>query len=94
MTISSGKAAPWVRRGFWTAALLALLGLISVFSEPFGGVVQLAIFAAVAWGIRRGQSLAAITGAFFLVGLAGLAALRANWTSEGSGTNIAFVLSP
>jgi hypothetical protein len=50
-----------VWRGFWIAAILALLGLASALANPLIGELQGAIFLAVAWGIRRGQAWAAIT---------------------------------
>src|SRR5713226_8143393 len=79
MRILAAATSPAARRGFWIAAILALLGLASAFANPVIGVLQAAIFLAVAWGIRRGQAWAAITGAAILAGQQLVAASRVDW---------------
>src|SRR5437773_10475274 len=81
MRISPARTSPAVGRGFWIAAILALLGLASALANPVIGVLQGAIFLAVAWGIQRGQAWAAITGAVILAGQQLIAASRVDWAA-------------
>ncbi len=48
MRILPPATSPAVWRGFWIGAILALLGLASAFTKPVIGVLQGAIFLAVA----------------------------------------------
>jgi len=52
-----------VRIGYWTAVILWALALAAILVTPVVGLLYAAFFLAVAWGIRRGQPWAAITGA-------------------------------
>src|SRR5438477_8955995 len=79
MRISPAATSPAVWRGFWIAAILTLLGLASALANPVIGVLQGAIFLAVAWGIRRGQAWVAITGAVILAGRQLVAASRVDF---------------
>ena len=55
------------RRGFWLAVVLAVLSMAAVLMAPLAGAVQAAIWLAVAWGIRRGQWWAALTGGLMMM---------------------------
>jgi len=79
MRISLAGSSPAIWRGFWIATILTLLGLASALANPVIGALQGAIFLAVAWGIRRGQGWAAITGAAILAGQQVVAASRVDW---------------
>src|SRR5207244_9210775 len=67
--------------GVWVPAVCGLVGGASALGRPGVGVLQGAIFLAVAWGIRRGQAWAAITGAVILAGQQLIAASRVDWVA-------------
>ena len=93
MRILPAGTSPAVRRGFWIAAILALLGLASALANPVIGVLQGAIFLAIAWGIGRGQAWAAITGAVILAGQQLVAASRVDWATLPSAQLITMAAS-
>src|SRR6266404_8553131 len=78
---SSGKTA---RTGFWVAVGLGCLALASVLTAPIPGVFFAAFFFAIAWGIRRRQAWAAITGAVVL--LLPILAIATRWSDFSSST--------
>lgn len=64
MIAQSGPAA---RRGFILALALALLALLSALLMPIPGILQTAIYLAIAWGIRHGDWWAALCAACMLL---------------------------
>jgi len=55
-----------VRMGYWTAVILGVLAILAILFTPIVGLLYALFFLAVAWGIRRGQPWAALTGGCFL----------------------------
>src|SRR5271157_453231 len=64
------------RSGFYLAMALAFLALVAAFFMPVTGVLQSVFYLAIAWGIRRRQWWAALTGALQLLSALGLSALH------------------
>ena len=52
------------RRAFWLAVVLALLSAAAILVMPVPAAISALVSAAIAWGVRRGQRWAAITGLF------------------------------
>ena len=75
-------AAVDARRGFWTAAVIGLLYLVTVYANPVVGLAYSLVFLAAAWGIRKGQAWAAITATLILVTPVIGALFRANFTRK------------
>ena len=73
MSTITGRDA---RLAFWFAVVLGLLGLVTAWSDPVVGMFEAATFFAVAWGIARGHSGAAIAGACSVLTVLVLAAFR------------------
>ncbi len=78
------------RRGFWLAVVLAVLSMAAVLMAPLAGAVQAALWLAVAWGIRRGQWWAALTGG--LVMIAGIMLVLLNGAGSQTGPLVAGVV--
>ncbi len=70
------------RRGFWTAAVIAVLYLLTCYGNPLVGLVYAAVFAAAAWSIRRGEAWAAIAAAAILLTPVAGALFRATYSRE------------
>ncbi|HEV2447812.1 MAG TPA: hypothetical protein VGS58_17905, partial [Candidatus Sulfopaludibacter sp.] len=63
------------KRGFWLAVVLACLSLLVAFFMPVAGALRAVFWLAVAWGIRRRQWWAPLTG----LALLALETLVAAW---------------
>ena len=80
---SSSRDASDVRRGFWTAVVIAVLYFATAYANPLVGLVYALVFASVAFGIRRGQAWAAIAAAVVLMAPVISALFRATYGREG-----------
>src|SRR5438552_1969322 len=84
---ASSKAA---RTGFWIAVGLGCLSLASALAAPIPGAFFAALFFAIAWGIRRRQAWAAITGTAVL--LLPILAIATRWKDFSSTGVLALVV--
>jgi signal peptidase I len=82
MEVQRVAPGPAARKGFWVAIVLGSLYVLATMVTPIAGATCAGIFFAVAWGIRRGQPWAAITGAGVLALPVVLPFLR--WVSASS----------
>lgn len=87
MDLQPASSQPAARRAFWVAIALGGLALVGALASPLAGAFFAAIFFAIAWGIRRGQVWAAITGGCLLLLPIGSAASR--WRASGGALNVA-----
>jgi signal peptidase I len=71
------------RRGSWLAVALAVFSLAAMLMAPLPGALQAALWLAVAWGIRRRQWWAALTGG--VVSVAGVAVVVLRAVAGGAG---------
>lgn len=68
--------SPAVKRAFLAAMMIAAMCVVVAFFNPLDGIASAAICLAVAWGLRRRQVWAAITGGCVLVAAVLAAATR------------------
>lgn len=87
MDSQPGSSQPAARRAFWVAIALGGLSLVGAWVSPLAGALFAVIFFAIAWGIRRGQVWAAITGGGLLLLPIGSAAAR--WRASSGEWNLA-----
>ncbi len=65
------------------AAGVAVVYLVTAYANPLVGIVYALVFAAAAWGIRKGRAWAAIAAAIILITPVVSAFFRATYTKDG-----------
>jgi signal peptidase I len=79
--------------GFWTAAVIGGIGVLTIWMSPVVGAGQAVLFFSIAWGIRRAQPWAAMAGSGVLIGQAITAGLHLVSTeARGPGQTTAFLI--
>ena len=91
MGLQPGGNGADARRGFWTAAIIGLLYLVTVYANPVVGLAYSLVFVGAAWSIRKGQSWAAIAAALILVAPVVSALIRSTFRRGISTTEMILV---
>ncbi|HWB84695.1 MAG TPA: signal peptidase I [Bryobacteraceae bacterium] len=84
-------ASAAAKRGFWVAAAIAFVYLLSAIVNPVMNVLHAAVFAVIAWGIRRGSQWAAAAGVCVL--LLSLASSTQSWAASPQPGRMAFAFA-